>query len=193
MNLKKKRILKITLWALLLITIQGCSQHANYPVTRLAGWAPLDNVKWEVLEFSAKFAGQDFSRYNSTTDLLIRAKLKVQGRGTVTFQLNKLHISQRTIQEDPQKIIGIKITARGFPPKADGLFIKQYQKKHQTDTLPFTLIEITPVFAINQMVTTAETREFDLVITEPIQNKQWGRNYYRIKLGDQHIDLGTFQ
>ena len=175
------------------MTIQGCSSHANYPVTRLAGWAPEAHVKWQVLGLSAEFKDQDFSLYNSTTDLLIRARLKVQGRGTVTYKIDKLHINQRTIQEDLQTIIDIKITAPGNPPKANDLFIKQYQKKHQTGTIPFTQIEITPVFEVNRLVTTAETREFHLEIEEPIQNRTWGRNYYRVQLGDHHIDLGTFQ
>ena len=175
------------------MVLQGCLSHANYPVTRLAGWAPEANVKWQTLNLSAEFKSQNFSQYNSTTDLLIRAKIKAQGRGTVTYKINKLHINQRTIQEDLQEVVDIKITAPGNPPKANDLFIQQYQKKHQTDTIPFTLIEIIPVFAINQMVTTAETREFNLEIEEPIQNRTWGRNYYRVQLGDRHIDLGTFQ
>jgi len=194
MKIKIKSIVTIGLGLIvLLITIQGCSKHANYPVTRLAGWAPLENIQWEVLELSARFAGQNFSLYNSTTELLIRAKLKVQGRGRVSYNLNKLHISQRTIREDPQKIMGIKITAPGFPPKADSLYIKQYLEEHQTDTLPFTLIEITPVYEVDRQALKAETREFHLVIEEPIQNRARGRNYYRIILGDQTLDLGTFQ
>ena len=55
------------------------------------------------------------------------------------------------------------------------------------------MIEITPVFEVNRFTRQAETREFDLVIDEPIQNRAPGRNYYRVILGDRHIDLGTFQ
>lgn len=188
-----KHIFKIGLSALLLIAIQGCSSTANYPVTRIAGWAPEQHVQWEVLEFSAAFEDQDFSLYKSKTHMMITAKVKAYGHLTSTYKLNKLHISQRTIQEDLQKVVGIKITAAGHPPKADDLFIKQYQKKYHTDTIPFTLIEITPVFEMDRLLFKAETREFDLVIKEPIQNRAWGRNYYRIKLGDRHLDLGTFQ
>ncbi len=186
-------IFKIGLSALLLIAIQGCSSHANYPVTRLAGWAHAQHAPWEVLELSAEFEDQNFSLYNSTTHMMIKAKVKARGHGTVTYQIKKLHISQRTIQEDLQKVVDIKITAPGFPPKPADLFIKQYQKKYKADTLPFTLIEITPVFEVNRFLRRAETREFDLIIEEPIQNRAPGRNYYRVKLGDRHIDLGTFQ
>ena len=193
MKFHRNLILKIGLWAFPLIFIQGCSSHANYPVTRLAGWAPEANVKWEVLNLTATFKGQNFSRYNSTTDLLIRAQVKAQGHGTVTYEINKLHINQRTIQEDLQKVIDIKITAPGNPPKANDLFIKQYHAKHSTDTIPFTLIEIIPVFEVDRQVFKAETREFNLEIEEPIQNHTFGRNYYRVQLGDRHIDLGTFQ
>ena len=189
----RKYILKIGLSALLLIAIQGCSSHANYPVTRLAGWAHAQYAPWEVLELSAEFENQDFSLYNSTTKMLIKAKVKARGHGTVTYKIKKLHISQRTIQEDLQKVVDIKITAPGFPPKAVDLFIKQYQKKYRMDTLPFTVIEITPVFEVNPYLHRAETREFDLLIEEPIQNRAPGRNYYRVILGDRHIDLGTFQ
>jgi uncharacterized protein YcfL len=192
MNLRRS-ILNITLSSLLLIAVQGCSSHANYPVTRMAGWAHAQHAPWEVLELSAEFEEQNFSLYNSTTHMRIKAKVKAQGHGTVTYKINKLHISQRTIQEDLQKVLDIKITAPGFPPKAADLFIKQYQEKYKTDTLPFTLIEITPVFEVNRLLFKAEIREFDLVIEEPIQNRAPGRNYYRIKLGDRHIDLGTYQ
>jgi len=188
-----KHLLKIGLSALLLIAMQGCSSHANYPVTRLAGWAFAQHAPWEVLELSAEFEDQNFSLYNSKTHMMIKAKVKAQGHGTVTYKINKLHISQRTIQEDLQKVLDIKITAPGFPPKAADLFIRQYQEKYKIDTLPFTLIEITPVFEVNRLLHKAETREFDLVIEEPIQNRAPGRNYYRVKLGDRHIDLGTFQ
>jgi hypothetical protein len=193
MKSHKKYILKITLCALLLIAMQGCSSHANYPVTRLAGWAHAPHAPWEVLELSAAFENQDFSLYNSTTHMMIKAKVRARGHGTVTYKIKKLHISQRTIQEDIQKVVDIKITAPGFPPKPPELFIKQYQEKYKMDTLPFTLIEITPVFEVNPFLHRAETREFDLIIEEPIQNRGPGRNYYRVKLGDRHIDLGTFQ
>ena len=100
---KTKYTFIFSLWALLLIAIQGCSSHANYPVTRMAGWAFAQHAPWEVLEFSAEFEDQDFSLYDSTTDMKIKAKVKARGHGTVTYQINKLHISQRTIQEDLQK------------------------------------------------------------------------------------------
>ena len=193
MKLNREFILKIGLSALLLIGIQGCASHANYPVTRLAGWAFAQHAPWEVLEFSAEFEDQDFSLYNSTTDMKIKAKVRARGHGTITYTINKLHISQRTIQEDIQKVMDIKITAPGFPPKASDLFIKEYRKKYRTDTIPFTVIEITPVFEVNRFTRKAETKEFDLVIDEPIQNRAPGRNYYRVILGDRHIDLGTFQ
>ena len=192
-RLKRKHIFKIVSSALLLIVVQGCSSHANYPVTRLAGWAFAQHAPWEVLELSAEFEDQDFSLYNSTTHMMIKAKVRAQGHGTVTYQIKKLHISQRTIQEDLQKVVGIKITAPGFPPKPAELFIKHYQEKYKMDTLPFTLIEITPVFEVDRFLHRAETRDFDLVINEPIQNRAPGRNYYRVKLGDRHIDLGTYQ
>ena len=193
MKSHKKYILKITLCALLLIAMQGCSSHANYPVMRTVGWAFAQHAPWEVLELSAAFENQDFSLYNSTTKMMIKAKVKARGHGTVTYKIKKLHISQRTIHEDLQKVMDIKITAPGFPPKPPELFIKQYQEKYKVDTLPFTLIEITPVFEVNPFLHRAETREFDLIIEEPIQNIGPGRNYYRVKLGDRHIDLGTFQ
>lgn len=193
MKVNRKHILKIGLSTLLLIAIQGCSSHANYPVTRLAGWAHAQHAPWEVLELSAEFEDQDFSLYNSKTRMMIKAKVKARGHGTVTYKIKKLHISQRTIQEDLQKVMDIKITAPGFPPKAADLFIKQYQQKYRMDTLPFTVIEITPVFEVNPFLRRAETREFDLIIEEPIQNRAPGRNYYRVKLGDRHIDLGTYQ
>ena len=193
MKLNRKHILKIGLSALLLIVIQGCTSHANYPVTRMVGWSHAQHAPWEVLELSAEFEDQNFSLYNSTTYIKIKAKVNARGHGTVTYKIKKLHISQRTIQEDLQKVMGIKITAPGFPPKPIDLFNKQYQEKYKTDTLPFTLIEITPVFEVNPFLRRAETREFDLVIDEPIQNRAPGRNYYRVKLGDRHIDLGTFQ
>ena len=193
LKLCKKNILKIALCAFLSIAIQGCSSHANYPVTRMVGWAFAQHAPWEVLELSAEFEDQNFSLFNSTTHMLIKAKVKAQGHGTVTYKIKKLHISQRTIQEDLQKVVDIKITAPGFPPKPADLFIKQYQEKYRMDTLPFTLIEITPVFEVNPFLHSAETREFDLIIEEPIQNRAPGRNYYRVKLGDRHIDLGTFQ
>jgi hypothetical protein len=184
---------KIALYALLLIAMQGCSSHANYPVTRMVGWEHAQHAPWEVLEFSVAFEDQDFSLYNSKTHLMIKAKVIAQGHGTVTYKIKKLHISQRTIQEDLQKVVDIKITAPGFPPKPPELFIKQYQEKYRMDTVPFTLIEITPIFEVNPFLHRAETREYDLDIKEPIQNRGPGRNYYRVKLGDQHIDLGTFQ
>jgi hypothetical protein len=190
---KRKLIFNIGLPALLLIAIQGCSSHANYPVTRVVGWAFAQHAPWEVLELSAEFEDQNFSLYNSTTHIMIKAKVKAQGHGTVTYKIKKLHISQRTVQEDLQKVKDIKITAPGFPPKSSDLFIKQYQEKYRMDTLPFTLIEITPVFEVNPFLHSAETREFDLIIEEPIQNRAPGRNYYRVKLGDRHIDLGTYQ
>jgi uncharacterized protein YcfL len=193
MKPNKKHLLKIILSALLLIAMQGCSSHANYPVTRMAGWAFAQHAPWETLELSAKFENQNFSLYNSTTHLLIKARVKAQGHGTVTYRIKKLHISQRTVQEDLQKVMDIKITAPGFPPKPSDLFIKQYQQKYRMDTLPFTVIEITPIFEANPFLRRAETREFDLIIEEPIQNRAPGRNYYRITLGDRHIDLGTFQ
>ena len=176
-----------------MIAIQGCSSHANYPVTRTVGWAFAPHAPWEALELSAEFENQNFSLYNSTTDMLIKAKVKARGHGTVTYRINKLHISQRTIQEDLQKVTDIKITAPGFPPKPADLFIKQYKEKYKVDTIPFTLIEITPVFEVNPYLHRAETREFDLIIEEPIQNRAPGRNYYRVKLGDRYIDLGTYQ
>jgi hypothetical protein len=188
-----KHIFKTIAYTLLLIAIQGCSSHANYPVTRTVGWAFAQHAPWEVLEFSAEFEDQDFSLYNSKTQMMIKAKVSARGHGTVTYKINKLHISQSTIQEDLQKVMDIKITAPGFPPKPADLFIKQYQDKYRTDTLPFTLIEITPVFEVNPFLRRAETREFDLIIEEPIQNRAPGRNYYRVKLGDRHIDLGTYQ
>jgi hypothetical protein len=193
MKFNRNHIPKIVLCALLLIAMQGCSSHANYPVTRLAGWAHAQHAQWEALELSAEFEDQDFSLYNSTTKMIIKAKVKAQGHGTVTYKIKKLHISQRTIQEDLQKVVDIKITAPSFPPKPADLFIKQYQEKYKMDTLPFTLIEITPVFEVNPFLHRAENREFDLIIEEPIQNRAPGRNYYRVKLGDRHIDLGTFQ
>lgn len=193
MKLKRKHILKTGLSALLLIAMQGCSSHANYPVTRMVGWAFAQHAPWEALELSAEFENQNFSMYNSTTHMKIKGKIKARGHGTVTYKIKKLHISQRTIQENLQKVMDIKITAPGFPPKATDLFIKQYQEKYKTGTLPFTLIEITPIFEVNPFLRRAETREFDLVIEEPIQNRAPGRNYYRVKLGDRHIDLGTYQ
>ena len=188
-----KYFFKLQLFALFLIAVQGCSSHANYKVTRMAGWAFAQHAPWEVLEFSAEFKEQDFSLYNSTTDMKIRARVRAQGHGTITYTINKLHISQRTIQEDLQKIKDIKITAPGFPPKAADLFIKEYRQKYRMDTIPFTVIEITPVFEVNRFTRKAETKEFDLIINEPIQNRAPGRNYYRVILGDRHIDLGTFQ
>ncbi len=193
MKSHKKYLFEISLLVLFLIAIQGCSSHANYPVTRMAGWAFAQHAPWEVLEFSAEFEDQDFSLYDSTTHMKIRGKVKARGHGTVTYTINKLHISQRTIQEDLQKIRDIKITAPGFPPKAADLFIKEYRKKHRMDTIPFTVIEITPVFEVNRFTRQAETKEFDLIINEPIQNRAPGRNYYRVILGDRHIDLGTYQ
>ena len=193
MKLNRKYILKIGLSVLLLIATQGCSSHANYPVTRMVGWAFAQHAPWEVLELSAEFEDQNFSMYNSTTHMKIKAKVKARGHGTVTYKIKKLHISQRTIQEDLQKVMDIKITAPGFPPKSSDLFIKQYQEKYKTDTIPFTLIEITPNFEVNPFLRRAETREFELAIEEPIQNRAPGRNYYRVKLGNRHIDLGTYQ
>jgi hypothetical protein len=188
-----KYIFNIGLSILLLIAMQGCSSHANYPVTRMVGWAFAQHAPWEVLELSAEFEDQNFSLYNSKTHMMIKAKIRARGHGTVTYKIKKLHISQRTIQEDLQKVMDINITAPGFPPKPADLFIKQYQEKYRTDTLPFTLIEITPIFEVNPFLHRAETREFNLEIEEPIQNRAPGRNYYRVKLGDRHIDLGTYQ
>jgi hypothetical protein len=73
MKFHKNLILKIGLSALLLIAMQGCSSHANYPVTRMVGWAFAQHAPWEVLELSAEFEDQNFSLYNSTTHMLIKA------------------------------------------------------------------------------------------------------------------------
>ena len=173
--------------------LHGCASQANYPVTRMAGWAPEEHVPWEVLSFTAAFEDQNFSFYQSETKLLIKARLKVRGFRTSTFKIQKLHINQRYLMEDLQKVTGIKITAPGFPPKSDDLFIKQYSEKHGRQTLPFTIIEITPIFEIDKQFTTPKTVELNLDIAEPIQNKTWGRNYYRVILGDQTLDLGTYQ
>lgn len=186
-------ILKFFLCALLLIGFQGCASHANYPVTRLVGWAPAENVKWEVLHLSAEFEDQNFDLYNSTSHILIKARIKVFGHVTSTYKIKKLHISQRTIREDLRTVVPIKITAPGNPPKPNELFIKQYRDQQQTGTIPFTVIEVTPVLELNQRFIKAEAAEFDLIIEEPIQNRGYGRNYYRVKLGGQQIDLGTYQ
>lgn len=194
MKYLKLNILTLMMGGLLQMLLQGCApQHANYPVTRVAGWAPEEHVPWQTLKLSAQFEDQSFSLYKSKTRLLIQAQLKADGFRTATFKINKLHISQRYIMEDLQAIAGIPITAPGNPPKPDDLFIKQYREKHQRETIPFTVIEITPIFEIDQRFTAPQSVELELDIAEPIQNKTWGRNYYRVILGDRHLDLATHQ
>lgn len=186
MKLNRKHIFKIALCALLLIAIQGCSSHANYPVTRLLGWQPKD-IKWEVLELTAKFKHENFNLFNMESHILIKAKIKVFGHDNPPYKIQKLHITQRYIVEDLKNVAPIKIN-----PRWGATFDNQeFLKKRDNQKIYFGLIEITPVFSNN--LETEKINIFDLIIEEPIKNWSWSRNYYRVKIGNKQVDLGTFQ
>ena len=158
-------LFKIGLFALLLIVMQGCDPHANYPVTYRVGWITSENINWEVLELSAEFKHQKFNLTNFEGHIIIKAKIKVSAHEKSIHKIEKLHINQRYIQEE---------SAERFASIA--------------------LIEITPIIIRNSdNEIMGESAIFDLVINEPIQNRDWGPNYYRVKIGDQQIDLGTHQ
>ncbi len=73
------------------------------------------------------------------------------------------------------------------------LHINQRYKKENEKNI--ALIEITPVFSLDEIkYQNNEAKEIlDLNIEEPIHNRGWGRNFYRVVLGKKHIDLKTLQ
>jgi hypothetical protein len=165
MKLHKKHIFKIGLSALLLIAVQGCEPNANYPVTHRVGWVTSENINWKVLELSAEFKHQKFNLTNFEGQIIIKAKVKVSAHEKSVHKIEKLHINQRYIQEDSAERVA-----------------------------SIALIEITPIIIRNSdNETKVESAIFDLVINEPIQNRDWGPNYYRVKIWDQQIDLETHQ
>ena len=154
-----KHILKVGLFALLLIAIQGCDPHANYPVTYRVGWITSENINWEVLELSAEFKHQKFNLTNFEGHIIIKAKIKVFSDENRLYTIKELHINQRYIE----------------------------------DKVTFALIEITPIYKSSENNTSVEPAVFDLLINEPIKNRDWGSNYYRVKIGNKQVDLQTLQ
>ena len=153
------------LCALLLIVMQGCDPHANYPVTNRVGWITSENINWEVLELSAEFKHQNFNLTNFEGHIIIKAKIKVSAHEKSIHKVEKLHINQRYIQEESAERVA-----------------------------SIALIEITPIIirnSNNQIM--GESAIFDLEINEPIENRNWGSNYYRVKIGDKQVDLKTLQ
>jgi hypothetical protein len=181
MNLRRC-ILNITLSSLLLIAVQGCSSHANYPVTWQVG-----NVDWQALDFSAEFEHENFNLFNRESKIIIKGKLNADGKKNGFYEIDMLFIKRYVIEEDIQKIASIKIN-----PRWGATFDNQryLEKSNRDEKVEFSVIEITPLFTLQSGK--EKNNVYDLLINEPIRNRSWGRNYYRIKIGNQQIDLGTF-
>lgn len=189
----KNNIFKIAVCALLLIVAQGCSSHANYPVTREVDWIPEEHVQWEVLELSAKFEHQDFNLFNRSSHIVIQARLKVHGRTTSTYKIDRLHISQRFVEEPINRTESISLNIPGAVIRAYPLYRDEYVKANKTDKINFAVVDIQPIFELDQKLVNAEAKVIAVRIREPIANLRYGRNFYRVILGDKHIDLGTHQ
>jgi len=160
-----KYVSHIFLPAFIFILISGCDPHANYPVTYRVGWVTNKNINLKVLELSAEFKHQKFNLTNSKGQIIIKAKVKVSAHEKSVHKIEKLNINQRYIQEDSAGRVS-----------------------------SIALIEITPIIIRNSdNETKGESAIFDLVINEPIQNRDWGPNYYRVKIGNEHVDLKTLQ
>jgi len=165
-----KCIPHIFLLALTLILANGCDPHANYPVTHRVGWITSENINWEVLELTAKFKHQKFNLTNTEDHIIIKSKIKVFSNKNRTYTIKKLHIAQRYIE------------------------IEQNIKSTKTSKVPFALIEITPIFnSLHDPEIKEEFAIFDLEINEPIENRNWGPNYYRVKIENKQVDLKTLQ
>jgi hypothetical protein len=182
MKLHRKHLLKIGLSALLLIAMQGCSSHANYPVTWQRG-----NVDWEILELSAEFEHENFNLFNHKSHIIIKGKLNAPGKKNSFYEIERLFIKRYVIKEDIEKIASIQIN----PREGRTFDNKRYLEKTKKKEIEFSVIEITPLFTLE--TGKKENPVYDLIINEPIYNRSFGRNYYRIKIGDQQIDLGTLQ
>jgi hypothetical protein len=90
----------------------------------------------------------------------------------------------------------IKAKIKVYSDKSQPYTIKELHinQRYIEEKTTFALIEITPIFRSSRDQETKEEFEvFDLVINEAIQNRNWGRNYYRVKIGSKHVDLKTSQ
>ena len=182
MKLNRNHILKVTLSVLLLIAMQGCSSHANYPVTWQMG-----NVDWQVLDLSADFEHEHFNVLKWKSHIIIKGKLNVSGKKNGFYELERLFIKRYVITEAIEKIASIQIKPR------EGLFFnnQRYLEKTKKKEIEFSIIEIIPLFTLE--TGKKKNSVYDVFINEPIRNRSFGRNYYRVKIGDQQIDLGTHQ
>lgn len=102
------------------------------------------------------------------------------------YEIDRLYIKRYVITEDIEKIASIKIN-----PRWGATFDNQrYLEKTKKEEIEFSVIEITPLFTFQKGK--EENHVYDISIKEPIRNRSFGRNFYRIKIGDQQIDLGTY-
>jgi hypothetical protein len=90
----------------------------------------------------------------------------------------------------------IKAKIKVFNDSNGAYVIKELHinQRYIQDKYVFALIEITPIFKLSKDQETKEELEiFDLAINEPIQNRNWGTNYYRVKIGNKQVNLKTLQ
>ena len=182
MKLNRISTANFGVFAVILIMISGCSLLSDYPITRQVG-----HVDWEVVELSAKFEHENFNVFNNKSYIVIKAKLKLPEISHGSNKIERLFVERQYISEDVKNILHIQIN-----PIREGRRFnnKKFFTKRKIDKIDLALIKITPLFTRN---TDKGKTTIDLTIEEPIQNRSWGRNYYRVKIGDKQIDLGTFQ
>jgi hypothetical protein len=183
------RLFNFCVLAIFFPMVFGCSKPSNYPITRIAGWKVFKNVNWEAMEISARFKHEDFNLSNRESSLIIKTKIKVNYNENESLEIIKLHVNQRYIKEDIKSVASITINPRWGTTFDNQKFIKKRKK----EKINFALIEITPIFSIRPPSENKEPAIFDVLLEEPIRNGEWFRNYYRVKIGEKHIDLGTYQ
>lgn len=71
------------------------------------------------------------------------------------------------------------------------LFVNQ--RYIEDDKKYIAQIEIIPIFSPARPGKDQNIKTYSLILEEPIENRNWGLNYYRIKLGNKVLDLNTHQ
>ena len=71
--------------------------------------------------------------------------------------------------------------------KVKNLFINQRYIKE--DKKYIALIEIIPNFTTDEINGSSMPHVVDFIVEESLQSRNFGRSYFRVKLGDEHVDF----
>ena len=85
-------------------------------------------------------------------------------------------------------LLEMKLFTKDPHQRINSVYIGQRYINENGQTI--ALIEMAPYFVYDSK---NKKNEYSIFIKEPIENFNWGKNYYRVQIGKQQVDLVTNQ